>query len=170
MRARSSRGFTLVEIIVMIVIIAIMLAVAIPNFSGAQDRSRNSGVQHNVHLVQQALEEYGSEVSHQYADKLSTEFLGKGNDYLPGDSYPPTPWNKQQAPTTDLPFDEAKNGFVYQTVEGKIEDPVSTSSYGAISWGIGPDGKGTGRSQQYVLAGTGKKGKNPMRVLTVRNF
>lgn len=170
MRARSSRGFTLVEIIVMIVIIAIMLAVAIPNFSGAQDRSRNSGVQHNVHLIQQALEEYGAEFSHQYPEKLSLEFVGKGNDYLPGDTYPPTPWNKQQAPASDLKYDDAKNGFVYQTEDGKIEDPVATASYGAIAWGIGVDGKGAGRSQQYVLAGTGKKGKNPMRVLTVRNF
>ena len=56
MRARRIRGFTLLEIIVMIVIIGIMVAVAIPNFSGAQDRSRNSGVQHNLHLIQQALE------------------------------------------------------------------------------------------------------------------
>lgn len=170
MRARSSRGFTLVEIIVMIVIISIMLAVAIPNFSGAQDRSRNSGVQHNIHLIQSALEEYGAEVSHQYPDKLSIEFVGHQNDYLPGDTYPTTPWNKQQAPTSDLTYDEAKNGFVYKTEDGKIEDPVSTASYGAISWGVGPDGKTTGRSQQYVLAGMGKKGKNPMRVLTVKNF
>ncbi len=170
MRARRSRGFTLVEIIVMIVIIGIMVAVAIPNFSGAQDRSRNSGVQHNLHLIQQALEEYGSEVSQHYPDKLSIEFVGHNNDFLPGDTYPATPWNKQQQNGADLAYDEAKNGFVYKGEDGKIEDPVSTASYGAISWGIGLEGKSVGRSQQYVLAGNGKRGKNPMRVLTVKNF
>ena len=171
MRARSPKGFTLVELIVMIVVIAILLAVAVPNFSGAQDRSRNSGVQHNLHLIQQAIEEYGSEINHRYPDKLSVEFLGKGNLFLPNDTYPPTPWNKQQANASDLPYDDADNGHVYPGVpnEGHIEDPIATNSYGAILWGVGQDGKQVGRFQQYFLAGNGKKSRQTMRVLTVGN-
>jgi prepilin-type N-terminal cleavage/methylation domain-containing protein len=171
LRARSPNGFTLVELIVMMTVIGILIAVAVPNFSGAQDRARNSGVQHNLHLIQQSIEEYGMEINHQYPEKLSTEFVGKGNNFLPNDLYPPTPWNKQQRAVTDLAIDNAKDGQIYLGVEneGHIEDPVATNSYGCVMWGIGPDAKSKGRSQQYFIAGNGKKARQTMRVLTVGN-
>ncbi|MBM3276245.1 MAG: type II secretion system protein [Candidatus Sericytochromatia bacterium] len=171
LKARSPNGFTLVELIVMMTVIGILIAVAVPNFSGAQDRARNSGVQHNLHLIQQAVEEYGMEINHQFPEKLSIEFVGKGNGFLPNDLYPLTPWAKQQRAATDLPIDKAKDGQVYLGVEneGHIEDPVATNSYGCVMWGIGPDAKGVGRSQQYFIAGNGKKARQTMRVLTVGN-
>ncbi|MBM3271180.1 MAG: type II secretion system protein [Candidatus Sericytochromatia bacterium] len=174
MKARTRQGFTLVELIVMMTVIAILVAVAVPNFSGAQDRSRNSGIQHNLHLIQQSIEEYGSEINHQFPEDLAAEFIGKGNNYLPSDNYPPTPWNKQQKQTIKYKAGDVvtKEPYEYKCgtdCEGKIEDPVSTRSYGVIIWGIGADGLATGRSQAYRLAGNGKKGRNVLRVLTIGN-
>lgn len=168
--ARQSDGFTLVEIIVMILILGLLMAVALPNFAGAQDRSRNAGVQNNLHILQQALEEYGSENNHVYQLKLSNGFVGAGNNFLPGDAYPETPWGTHQAANKDLVFDDAKAGQVYLLEDGKIMNPEATNHFGAIAWGVGVDGKAVIPSQQYCIAGTGKKEKHPMRVLSLRNY
>lgn len=55
---RLQKGFTLIELMVVIVIIGILVAVALPNFVGATDRARVATIKSNVHNVQTALEAY----------------------------------------------------------------------------------------------------------------
>lgn len=164
--ARVERGFTLVEILVALIVIGILAAVILPNFAGAQDRSRNASVQNNVHLLQQAVEEWGADINQKYPDHLSGGVVGGGRDYLTGDTYPATPWDKQQAAGTDLGYDGATESTVYTTVQGTALDPTSTADYGAI--GFTNDVPG-GTSDQYQIAGTGKKDTHPMLVLVVGN-
>jgi len=45
---REDEGFTLIELMVVVLIIAILLAIAIPTFLGAQDRARDRGAQSNL--------------------------------------------------------------------------------------------------------------------------
>ncbi|MCA1838681.1 MAG: prepilin-type N-terminal cleavage/methylation domain-containing protein [Actinobacteria bacterium] len=45
---RELEGFTLIELMVVVLIIAILIAIAIPTFLGAQDRARDRGAQSNV--------------------------------------------------------------------------------------------------------------------------
>jgi type IV pilus assembly protein PilA len=44
-RRESDEGFTLIELMVVVLIIAILIAIAIPTFLGAQDRARDRGAQ-----------------------------------------------------------------------------------------------------------------------------
>jgi len=46
--ARDEEGFTLIELMVVVLIIAILLAIAIPTFLGAQDRARDRAAQSNL--------------------------------------------------------------------------------------------------------------------------
>ncbi len=51
LRRRSERdeeGFTLIELMVVVLIIAILIAIAIPTFLGAQNRARDRGAQSNL--------------------------------------------------------------------------------------------------------------------------
>lgn len=51
MRRSRSGGFTLVELMVVVVVIAIVLAIAIPQFVGARTRAQDGAAKHNVRSV-----------------------------------------------------------------------------------------------------------------------
>lgn len=75
----SNKGFTLIELMVVIVVIGILAAMAIPNFLNMKDRARESEVQSNAHTVQLAVENF----SVQNQGIYSTD-QGDILPYLPG--------------------------------------------------------------------------------------
>ena len=52
------RGFTLVEIMIVVLIIGILLAIAIPNFVRARNTSRGKACQANLKQIDSATEQY----------------------------------------------------------------------------------------------------------------
>jgi prepilin-type N-terminal cleavage/methylation domain-containing protein len=81
---RSQAGFTLIELMVVIVIIGILVAIALPNFIGAQDRAKISSVKANMHTFQTITETYAVDWGGVYAGNvsiLSTEANTTGRAY-----------------------------------------------------------------------------------------
>lgn len=58
---RHWRGFTLIEIMIVILIIAVLLAIALPNFLKARERSYANTCQANLRTVQAAKEQWQDE-------------------------------------------------------------------------------------------------------------
>ncbi len=58
MKSRSKSGFTLVEILIVVVILGILAAIVIPQFSQASTEARISSVQSNLQMIRSQIELY----------------------------------------------------------------------------------------------------------------
>ena len=58
MKSRSKSGFTLVEILIVVVILGILAAIVIPQFSQASTEARTSSVASNLQMIRSQVELY----------------------------------------------------------------------------------------------------------------
>ena len=80
MSQRPSHGFTLVELMIVVVIIGILAAIAIPNMINMVGRAKEGATKSNMHTLQIAAEDYAVAWDGNYATVLDASHIA---DRLP---------------------------------------------------------------------------------------
>lgn len=79
-KLRKNRGFTLVEIMIVVLIIGILLAIAVPNFIKARESSRGKTCVANLKQIESAKEQWAMENKKGAADTpAQADLVGAGN-------------------------------------------------------------------------------------------
>jgi len=118
---RKDKGFTLIELMVVIVIIAILAAVALPNFMGATEKARESAVTSAVKALQTSLEMYAVDNNGSYPITTSdSNALTAIQDYLPNKKFPNNPSNNQP-----YSYDNGLVDSTSATTTPTLSDPYS---------------------------------------------
>jgi type IV pilus assembly protein PilA len=67
MSPRRQSGFTLVELMIVVVIIGVLASIAIPNMIAMQDRAKEGSTRANMHMFQLSAEDYSVQNDSRYA-------------------------------------------------------------------------------------------------------
>lgn len=69
---QSKRGFTLVEIMIVVAIIALLASIAVPGFLRARKRSQASRILNDLRLIDGAIDQYAIETNRKTNDTVNT--------------------------------------------------------------------------------------------------
>lgn len=113
LKRRLSAGFTLVEVLIVVVIMAILAGTIISRFLDTTDDAKTSTLEHNMSVVQVQIELYRTQHLHQYPTiqdhalpQLISATNAAGEIGTAGTTHPLGPY-LVEAPTN--PFDGSKN-------------------------------------------------------------
>jgi len=99
-RPLKEKGFTLVEIMIVVAIIALLAAIAVPGFLRARKRSQASRILNDLRLIDSAVDQYAIERNKKSNDPVGTAdwtaYVKKGSAlYNTGSSIFHTPYGSQ---------------------------------------------------------------------------
>lgn len=123
MRRSERNGFTLVELLVVMAIIAMLLSLAAPRYFGSVDKSKEAVLHQNLAMTRQALDKFFGD-NGKYPDSLDDLVARKYLRSLPVD-----PITGSASTWTIIPPDAQDKGAVFDIKSGSPDKALDGTAY-----------------------------------------
>lgn len=118
-----SRGFTLIEMLVVMAIIATLLTIALPRYFGSVDKSKEAALRQDLSVMREALDKYYGDTG-KYPDALD-DLVSKR--YLR--AIPVDPLTESSTTWVVIPPEDSSKGGVYDLKSGASGTDVNGTPF-----------------------------------------